>query len=162
MVSSPSAWSGEETPTLRGFIHRKICLLSSLSQAEHVLAKQLGEGLHQAAPRAAAAVAVPCRTAAPQEPPTLTSSLWLSPRCSRSGSSHKECPRGRSTRERWPRRWGTSCSPAPRRPPGWRPAGGDSRCASPPPRSTARPGLRPGSPPGLDTGKSHQRRRKPR
>lgn len=119
------------------------------------LTSSLGKVSVELPPGLAVVVTVQCRTAAPKEPCTLTSSLWLSSRCSHPGSSRRGCPWGRSTREHWARRWGTSCSPAPRRPPGWRPAGGGSRCASARPRRrrTAHPGLCPGTRPGLDTGK---------
>lgn len=93
--------------------------------------------------------------AAVKKPRMLTSSLWLSSRCCHPGSSHRDCPQGRSTRERWPHRWGTRRSPAPRRPPGKRPAGGGSRCAPAPPepRHTARPGWSRGTHLELDPGK---------
>lgn len=96
-----------------------------------------------------------CWTAALEEPRTLTSSLWLSSRCSHPGSSRRDCPQGRSTREHWPRRWRTRCSPAPHRPPGKRPAGGGNRCASAPPqpRHTAHLGPSRGTHLGLDPGK---------
>ena len=153
-----------QDPNSAWLICREICPLSSPSQAEHTGAKQLGEGLRRAAPGAAAVVAVQRRTAAPKELRVLTSSLWLFSRCSRPGSSRRDGPRGRSTRERWARWWRSRCSPAPRRPPGKLPAGGGSRCASAPPRPrhTARPGLSRGTRRGLDTEKkqSEQQRTK--
>lgn len=107
------------------------------------------------ASRPGVAAAAQRRTAAGKEPRVLTSSLWPSARCCRPGSSRRDCPRGRSTRERWPRRWRTRCSPAPRRPRGTRPAAGGSRRASAParPRHTARPGLSRGTRLGLGAGK---------
>lgn len=135
-------------------ICREIRPSPSSSQAEHAVAKQLGEGLRRAAPGTAAVVTVQCRAAARKARCRLTSSRWLSSRSSHPGSSRRDCPQGRSTRERWPRRWHTRCSLVPRRPPGKRPAGGGSRCASAPPqpRHTARPGRSRGTRLGLDPG----------
>lgn len=98
-----------------------------------------------------AAVAVGQGHAAPEGPHALTSSLCPSARRPHCGRSHRDCPRGRSTRERWAHRWSTRCSPEPRRPPGTPRAAGGSRCASARPRSwgTAHPAPSPGTRPGL-------------
>lgn len=115
--------------------------------------EQPGESLGRERP---AVVAGQRQPAAPKAPHALTSSLCPSSRCCHSGRSRRDCPPGRSTRERWAPRWSTRCSPAPRRPPAKPPAAGGSQCASAPPRlrGTAHPAPSPGTRLGLRTGKA--------